>query len=134
MREQGFSLIETLIAMLLLTVGLVSMAQLMAMTTMRHHDAREVSTAIELAQAKLEELMARNLTTAPADLISPDPPDTLTTDISGYFDRPATGILRRWRVKAGPVAHTRLLTVRVVDMRAHQYGATIDLTTIIRQW
>jgi hypothetical protein len=47
---------------------------------------------------------------------------------------PETGITRRWRIKAGPVANTRLVTVRVVDVRARQYGSTIDLTTIIRQW
>ena len=132
--EQGFSLVEALVAMLVLTVGLVSMAQLLAMSTMRHHDAREVSRATELAHAKLDELMTLNLTTAPAVQITPDGPDSLTADVGGYFDMPDAGVTRRWRVKAGPVANTRLVTVRVVNVRARQYGATIDLTTIIRQW
>jgi hypothetical protein len=133
-RESGFSLVEALVAMVVITLGLVSMAQLMAVTAMRHHDAREVALGTELGQAKLEELMMLNLATAPELRTTPDSPDSLFTNVAGYFDTPERGITRRWRVGAGPVANTRLVTVRVVDARARQYGSTIDLTTIIRQW
>jgi hypothetical protein len=129
--EGGFTLVEALAAMVVVTLGLVSIAQLMAVTAMRHHDAREVALATELGQAKLEELMKLNLGTL---RITPVSPDSLLTDVAGHFDTPETGITRRWRIKAGPVANTRLVTVRVVDVRARQYGSTIDLTTIIRQW
>ena len=132
--ESGFSLVEALVAMVVITVGLVSMAQLMAVTAMRHHDAREVALATELGQSKLEELRQLNLATAPALRTTPLSPDSLSTDVAGYFDTPVTGVTRRWRVKAGPVSNTRLVTVRVVDVRARQYGSTMDLTTIIRQW
>ena len=132
--ERGFSLVEALVAMVVITLGLVSMAQLMAVTAMRHHDAREVALATERGQAKLEELMKLNLATAPELAITPLSPDSLATDVPGYFDTPETGITRRWRVEAGPVPDTRLVTIRVVDVRARQYGSTIELTTIIRQW
>ena len=132
--ESGLSLVEALVAMVVITLGLVSMAQLMAITAMRHHDAREVALATELGQAKLEELMKLNLATAPALRTTPTSPDTLSTDVAGYFDTPETGVTRRWRVQAGPVSNTRLVTVRVINVRARQYGSTFDLTTIIRQW
>lgn len=133
-RNDGFSLVEALVAMVVITLGLVSMAQLMAVAAMRHHDAREVALVTELGQAKLEELMKLNLADAPEVQITPPSPDSLTTDTPGYFDTPVEGITRRWRVKTGPVAATRLVTVRVVDVRARQYGSTTELTTIIRQW
>jgi len=41
---------------------------------------------------------------------------------------------RRWRVQDGPAPNTRLLTVRVLNQRARQYGRQVDLTTVIRQW
>ncbi|MBI4264800.1 MAG: hypothetical protein HY657_10520 [Acidobacteria bacterium] len=132
--EGGFSLIEALIAMLVVTVGLVSMAQLMAVTTVSFADAREASIATQQAQAKIDELMKLDLSSAPAVQITPVSPDSLTQNVTNYYDTPLTGVTRRWRVEAGPVSDTRLVTVRVVNARAHQYGATIDLTTIIRQW
>lgn len=132
--ETGFSIIEVLIAMVVVTIGLVSMAQLMAVSTVTYADAREVSIATEQAEAKLSELMKLNLGTDAAVQITPVSPDSLTSNVTNYYDQPATGITRRWRVEAGPVDNTRIIKVRVVNARARQYGATIDLTSIIRQW
>ena len=39
----------------------------------------------------------------------------------------------RWVVAAGPTDDTRVLTVRVENLRAQQQRRA-DLTTIIRQW
>lgn len=130
----GFSLIEALIAMLVVTVGLVSMAQLMAVTTVSYADAREASIATQQAQSKIDELMKLNLNTDAPVQITPVSPDSLTQNVTDYFDTPLMGVTRRWRVEAGPASGTRLVTVRVVNTGARQYGATIDLTTIIRQW
>lgn len=132
--EAGFTLIEVLVATLVLTIGLLSMAQLLGISTVMHADARQASTATQLAQTKIDELLKLNLTTAAAVQITPVSPDSLTTNVAGYFDTPQVGVTRRWRVQAGPAANTRLLTVRVVNARARQYGAQIDLTTILRQW
>jgi hypothetical protein len=60
--------------------------------------------------------------------------------VANHFDTPTDengnalgGITRRWTVAAGPATDTRILTVRVVNLRAQQYRNT-DLSTIIRQW
>lgn len=131
--QAGFSLVEVLVATLILTIGLISMAQLLAVTTVMHTDAREATAATQQAQAKLDELVKLTWTNA-AVQITPVTPDSLTTNVTNYFDTPQAGITRRWRVQAGPAANTRILTVRVVNLRARQYGAQVDLTTIIRQW
>lgn len=132
--ETGFSLVEVLVATLVVTIGLVSMVQLLAVSTVMHADAREATTAAQQAQAKIDELTKLNLTTAAAVQITPASPDSLTTNVANYFDTPQTGVTRRWRVQAGPAAGTRIVTVRVINLRARQYGARVDLTTIIRQW
>lgn len=120
--------------MLVVTIGLVSMAQLMAVTTVMHSDARKTSMATELGQAKLDELMKLNLNNAAAVQITPDDPDSLEENVTNYFDTPGDTITRRWKVETGPASGTRLLTVRVISTGARQYGSQLDFKTIIRQW
>ena len=132
--EDGFSLIEVLIAMLIVTIGLVSVAQLMAVTTIVHSDARETSIATELAQAKLDQLTGMNLASDAAVQITPASPDSLESNVADYFDEPATGITRRWKVEAGPTTNTRLLTLRVINLRARQNGGTLYFRTMLFQW
>ena len=132
--DGGFSLIEVLIAMLVVTIGLVSMAQLMAVTTVVHSDARATSVSTELAQAKLDELTGMNLASAAAVQITPSPPDSLGQNVTDYYDQPATGITRRWKVEAGPTTNTRLLTLRVINARARQSGGTLYFRTMLYQW
>ncbi len=130
--EEGFSLVEVLVSTVVLTVGLVAMAQLLAISTKMHADAGEASRATQYAQTKIDELVKLNMGTAPAVQINAA--DTLAANTANYFDTPMAGITRRWRVQAGPVANTRLLTVRVINIRSRQYGSSIDISTILRQW
>ena len=58
--ESGFSLIEVLIATLILAIALVSLAQLFALSTKSNMGARNTTYTAVLAQQKLEEL--RSLT------------------------------------------------------------------------
>lgn len=130
--DAGFTLVEVLISTLVLTIGLVAMAQLLAVSTVMHMDSRQASTASQLAQAKVEELMKLNLATAAAVQITAS--DSLASNVTNYFDTPQPDVTRRWRVQAGPAAGTRLVTVRVINIRAKVYGSETDLTTILRQW
>ena len=116
---------------LVLTVGLVAMAQLLAIATIMHSDAREATTSTQLAQAQIESLTRLNFTAAAVQVTGAA---TLAANTANYFDLPQAGITRRWNVVAGPVANTRLLTVRVINNRARQYGGQVDISTIIRQW
>lgn len=130
--EAGFTLVEALVSCLVLIIGIVSLAQLQAMTTLMHARARSVSASTQQAQAKIDELVKLNHATAPAVQVTPTNPDSLTTNVNNYFDTPAVGVTRRWRVQAGPVANTRVLTVRVINTRIP--GQPVNVTTILRQW
>lgn len=139
-RERGFTLVEVLVAMLILTGGLVAVAQLLAMTIRMHQLARNTAEATRLADAKFEELMKLNFAAAPAVQVSAPAPDPLEGNVANYFDVPTnTGssnvYTRRWRVQAGPTATTRLVTVRIVPGQSSVLTFRIvELTTLIRQW
>ena len=127
--DGGFSLVEVLVAMLILTIGMIAIAALLAVTTQMAMGAREAARSTRLAQDKVDELMKLNFTTAPAVAIGGD----LTLDVANYSETPDDGITLRWAVTAGPTDDLRVLTLRVVNLRSEQYRQT-DLTTIIREW
>ena len=54
--EAGFSLMEVLIAMGVMTVGLVALAQLFAVSTTANHASKTTTFAVMLAQQKMEQL------------------------------------------------------------------------------
>jgi prepilin-type N-terminal cleavage/methylation domain-containing protein len=129
--DAGFSLVEVMVSTVILTVGLTAMAQLLAISVRMHSDAREASLSTQLAQTQLDTLVKLDFT---APQIQITGADTLNANTANYFDTPQPAVTRRWNVIAGPAANTRLLTVRVINRRARQYGAQVDISTIIRQW
>ena len=55
--ERGFTIIEVLIAVVILTVALVALAEMMAITLRMQMLGRNETNAARLAQAKLDELV-----------------------------------------------------------------------------
>jgi prepilin-type N-terminal cleavage/methylation domain-containing protein len=127
--DAGFTLVEVLISMVVLTVGLVGIAALLAITTQMHVGARESARSTRLAQDKFDDLMKLNFASAPEVAVGGD----LDTNDDDHFEEPMTGVTVRWVVADGPTDDTRVVTVRVLNERARQYRRT-DLSTIIRQW
>lgn len=135
--ERGFTIVEVLIAMVILTVALVSIAELMAITIRMQMLGRNQTQAARLAQDKIDELMSQNFTTNASVAIG----GSLTADVANYFDDPSTLYKRRWQVSAGPVDppvaanSLRILTVRIIpvvnDLRT---STPTDITTLIRCW
>jgi Tfp pilus assembly protein PilV len=128
--EAGFSLVETMVASLVLTIGLVGMAQLLAVATIMHSDARQATTGTVLAQAKIDELMKLDSSLYSNVALG----GSISSNLAPYFDSPEPGIDRRWRITDGPVANTRVLEVTVENKGGRLYGGSQTLTTVIRDW
>jgi hypothetical protein len=107
---------------------MVSIAGLLAVTTQMHIGSRESGRSTRLAQDKMDELMKMNFTNAELSVGG-----DLDTDVADHWETPMTGVTLRWLVADGPTDDTRILTLRVENLRAQQYRQT-DLTTIVRQW
>src|SRR6187200_1547383 len=86
--ERGFTLIETIVAALILTTALVALAQLLAVSVRMHKLGRDSAQATRLAQDKFEELMKLNFATAPA-LSTVSCANSLGANTANCFDAPA---------------------------------------------
>ncbi|HWI17420.1 MAG TPA: prepilin-type N-terminal cleavage/methylation domain-containing protein [Vicinamibacterales bacterium] len=131
--ERGFTLIEVLFAMVILTVALVSMAELMAITLRMQMMGRNETAAIRMAQSKVDELVFLDFdgpSASPLILVG----GGLDADVPGYNDDPAPGYHRRWEITAiAGETDVRMLTVRIIpDVADRRTNADIRLTTIIR--
>lgn len=131
--EGGFSLIEVVFAASILVVGLLSLAQLLAVTIRAETMARNGAEATRVAQGKLDELMKANFDTNPAVQITPVGTDSLASNVANYFDTPTPRTIRRWQVSAGP-ATTRILTVRVLVANGTTTFRVLDLSTLLQRW
>ena len=136
--------------MVILTVALVSMAELMAVTLRLQQLGRNQTAATRLAQDKIDELMSQNWAVAPQLALG----GSLDADVADHFDTPPTfagatslNYRRRWVVAAGPedddaladpnalADRLRVITVRVIPIVTDRRTYTpTDLTTIVRCW
>lgn len=130
-RADGFTLIETVIAMVVLLIGLVGVADLLAVAIRANAFSFNSGAATIAAQNKIEEF--RRLSFDDPQLqISPASPDPLTNNVTNYNDT-AGGFVRRWTVAAGPTPDTRLVTLRVVPTNPdpRRTRQQLDITTLL---
>jgi Tfp pilus assembly protein PilV len=92
-QEQGSSLVEALIATLIVSSGVLTMAQLLSIATATNLAARRDTVAMIVAAQKLEELR-----TLPWEYLQPSPSSTLQQNTDGFVDY--MGIYtRRWSIE-----------------------------------
>ncbi len=84
--ERGFSLIEVLIAIVILTVGLLSLAQMMVLSTHANTLSGRMTSCSALAKEQLERLKA-----APFFTVAPTVRNPMFTDASGDLDATVAG-------------------------------------------
>lgn len=122
-KSNGFTLIEVLIALIILSISLLSLAGLMAMTTRNNSFGSHVTEAVTFAQDKLEEFRAVRPQAPPVG----DIPDGAGADKKTG----ATGVdyARNWNVATNGDLRTVTITVSWNDQVNH----TIKLLSVLSQ-
>ena len=111
----GFTLMELMVAMIILTVGLLGVASVVASITRRQVRTASRMEMTVLAESKLEELRAYSMLGA-SDTLQVTLGGSLTAYVADHADTQTSpsGVQynRRWLVAAGP-AGARDVTVRI---------------------
>jgi type IV pilus assembly protein PilV len=123
--EKGFTLIEVLIGMLIMTIGLLGLAMMHGSSIQANAHADKMTQAAFLAQMKLEDLKSEEL----------DPTGALTTDLSidSIGDEvvgPHGTYNRTWAVAAN-TQFSRLITV-TINWNDLGLPRTLTYTTMTR--
>src|SRR5689334_17450333 len=86
-REDGFAMIEVVVAIFILAVGLLGLAALLAQLSGTSGSSRYMGTQVMLASEKLEDL--NRLPSSDAAITAPSggTSGTIATDSAGYFDQ-----------------------------------------------
>lgn len=142
--EQGFTIIEVLISVVIMTVALVALAEMMAITLRMQALGKNETMAARLAQAKLDELVgiAQNNWGHASIAVNGG---SLTANVANFNDVPVDSngaqinYLRRWQVTPGPndpagdPGHLRIVTVRIIPTTLEgRTSSTVELTTMLR--
>ena len=125
--------------MVILTIGLVSLAELLAISLRMQQLGRNETAAVRLAQDKLDQLSVLNFDLA----LTVQPGGSLTADVANHFDTPVDGAgnalpyKRRWRIENGPDGlNTRMrqITIRLIPTNPdNRTTAAFEMISIIRR-
>jgi len=121
--QSGFTLLEVLIAISILTVGLLGVAQMQIMGIKGNYFSGNTTAALTLAEEKMEDLLGKSYTDA--ELAGSGAPGTNHPDTNNPIDETgqAGGIYTRmWTIIDNtPIADTKTVTVSVGwDNLSHQ--------------
>jgi Tfp pilus assembly protein PilV len=136
-RRAGFALVELLFAIVMLTVGTLAMAGVLAASLRLQRLSATRNEMTSLAEAKLEELRSyASPTSTPALKANLALGGSLTSIVASYADSVTlvTGAryYRRWQISTG-VAGTRQITVRVLPKADVAYQVKrLDFTTFVQ--
>jgi hypothetical protein len=116
--------------MVICTIGLVSLAELMAVTMRMQQLGRNNAEAIRYAQDKVDEFTTMSFDTN----LSIKCGGSLTADVANYNDT-VPPYKRRWVVVAGPDGdqNLRQVTIRVIpEINDRRMATPVDLVTVVR--
>ena len=121
-REQsGFTLIECVIAIVLILVGLLAVYSLVVYSVQTQKMSSDLIKANSLARQKVEEL--RNSTRAAGG--------SLTSNTTNYFDAPSSDFFRRWQITSDSIG-TQTVSVTVVPSVSSTLQPQVLITTKMR--
>jgi prepilin-type N-terminal cleavage/methylation domain-containing protein len=116
----GFTLIEVLIALIILSIALLALAGLMVTTTKNNSFGSHMTEAATFAQDKLEELRAMGWKNVPEGTGS----DQKSGSTNINYIR-----IRNWTVATNGVLKTITISINWQDMTSH----SIRLTSVLTQ-
>jgi type IV pilus assembly protein PilV len=116
--QTGFTLIECVIAIVLILVGLLSVYSLVVYSVQTHKMSSELVQANSLARQKIEEL--RNTARAAGG--------SLTGNTTNYFDTPLNSYTRRWQITNDSIG-TQTVSVTVLPSSSKMLQAQVLITT-----
>jgi prepilin-type N-terminal cleavage/methylation domain-containing protein len=119
--QSGFTLIECVIAIVLILVGLLAVFSLVVYSVKTQSMSRDLVTANSLARQKIEELKNATRTAG----------GSLTANINGYYDNPSSSFIRRWQISSDSVG-TQTVSVTVVPSIPNTLMPEVALTTKMR--
>lgn len=132
----GFTLVEILIAIIILAFGVLGMGSVLMGTSKWQSRSESTMELTGAAEAKLDQLRDYASAKSP-DTVQLLPGGSLTTNEENHADSLLTAegrwVLRRWVVQSGPGTEARTVTLRVVprsDADGHAAVAR-DFTTIV---
>ena len=120
-RQEGFTLIECVVAMVLALIVFAGIYGLFVMAVRMQMISKDLATANALARGKIEDLRNTALT----------PGGSLTTDVAGYNDTPSTNFERRWLIATDAVG-TKTVTVTTLANNPGILLPPVQITTRIR--
>ena len=135
-RRAAFTVAEVLVATVIVGIGMLALAGLMATVMGRHTRATIVQEMVALSESKLEELRASSIIKA-ADTAQITLGGNLETSTASHADTiqaPGVGrrYYRRWVIAAGP-AGTRSATLRIAMAQTHARHriSPMDFSTLL---
>ena len=125
--ENGFSLIEVLIALVVIVIGVMAVTSMMVLAIRLQVLSRDTTLAIGLAEVKLEELRYMD----PAD-----PERTLGGDLNSnvvdHFENANGNLFTvRWKIDPGPI-NTQDITIGVVRNALSPQISTVRLRALLQ--
>jgi prepilin-type N-terminal cleavage/methylation domain-containing protein len=134
--RKGFTIAEVLVATVIIGIGMLALAGLMATVMGRHTRATIVQEMVALSESKLEELRASAIIKA-ADTAQISIGGNLETSTANHVDTiqaPGVGrrYYRRWVISAGP-AGTKKAELRIAMTQTHARHriAPMDFSTLL---
>jgi len=115
---KGFTLIECVIAMVLVVVGFSAVFSLLTICVRTELISRELTTANSLARLKMEELKNSGRNAG----------GSLTSNTTNYFDQPNPKYWRRWQISADPMG-TQTVAVVMIPSTSGTVLPEVKLTT-----
>jgi prepilin-type N-terminal cleavage/methylation domain-containing protein len=118
-REQsGFTLIECVIAIVLILVGLLAVYSLVVYSIQTQKMSSELVRANSLAREKVEELRNTSRTAG----------GSLTSNTTDYFDSPSSNYIRRWQIADDSIG-TQTVRVAVIPSVPKTLQPEVLITT-----